>query len=167
MDEVSTYLAKGKKLPGAQVRAQVPHAEFTAPQPSALWRLDPIIGQRYAQVSGDFNPIHLNGLAAKGFGFPRQIAHGMYTASRALSAMDPRLEAYRWDVSFAKPILLPGTAAYAVTEGRVTRPHGRLSSTPNRASRTCLRRWHTSRDRQESGVRHKCRFRFCDTVSRM
>ncbi|MGC3021173.1 MaoC family dehydratase [Brevibacterium sp. FAM 24630] len=118
MDEVSTYLAKGKKLPGARARAQVPHAEFTAPQPSALWRLDPIIGQRYAQVSGDFNPIHLNGLAAKGFGFSRQIAHGMYTASRALSAMDPRLESYRWDVSFAKPILLPGTAGYALTDGR-------------------------------------------------
>lgn len=118
MSEVSTYLAKGRKLPGAESKAQVPHAEFTAPQPTALWRLDPIIGQRYAQVSGDYNPIHLNGLAAKGFGFPRQIAHGMYTASRALSAMDPRLDSYRWDVSFAKPILLPATVGYALTEGR-------------------------------------------------
>lgn len=118
MEEVSTYLAKGRKLSGAKPKAQVPHLEFTAPQPSALWRLDPIIGQRYAKVSGDYNPIHLNGLAAKGFGFPKQIAHGMYSASRAFSAMDPRLESYRWDVSFAKPILLPGTVGYALTEGR-------------------------------------------------
>jgi acyl dehydratase len=117
MSEVSTYLAKGRKLPGAEAKAQVPHAEFTAPAPTALWRLDPIIGQRYAKVSGDYNPIHLNGLAAKGFGFPRQIAHGMYSASRALSAMDPRLDSYRWDVSFAKPILLPATVGYALTEG--------------------------------------------------
>src|SRR5699024_9354129 len=118
MSEVSTYLAKGRKLPGAKPRAQVPHAEFTAPQPTALWRLDPIIGQRYARVSGDYNPIHLNGLAAKGFGFPRQIAHGMYGASRALSAMDPRMDSYRWDVSFAKPIVLPATVGYALTDGQ-------------------------------------------------
>ncbi|HJA59542.1 MAG TPA: hypothetical protein H9788_00340 [Candidatus Brevibacterium intestinavium] len=118
MSEVSTYLAKGRKLPGAKARAQVPHTEFTAPQPTALWRLDPNIGQRYARVSGDYNPIHLSGLAAKGFGFPRQIAHGMYGASRALSAMDPRMDSYRWDVSFAKPIVLPATVGYALTDGR-------------------------------------------------
>src|SRR5690625_4949808 len=29
MSEVSTYLAKGRKLPGAKPRAQVPHTEFT------------------------------------------------------------------------------------------------------------------------------------------
>src|SRR5699024_8039320 len=108
MSEGTTERAKGRKLrggehqapgpDGARPSAPVPPAEFTAPQPTALWRLDPIIGQRYARVSGDYNPIHLNGLAAKGFGFPRQIAHGMYGASRALSAMDPRMDSYRWDV---------------------------------------------------------------------
>lgn len=122
MAETTTYLAKGRRLPNAVAKAQAPHASFAAPQPTALWRLDPIIGQQYARASGDYNPIHLNGLAAKGFGFPRQIAHGMYTASRALAAMDPRVDAYRWDVSFAKPILLPSTVGYALTEGRRRQP---------------------------------------------
>jgi acyl dehydratase len=34
----------------------------------------------------DVNPIHLHAIAAKAFGFPRAIAHGMYTAARAFSA---------------------------------------------------------------------------------
>ena len=116
--ETSTYLAKGKKLPNAEPKDHAPREEFIAPQHTALWRLDPIIGKRYAHASGDYNPIHLNGLAAKGFGFPRVIAHGMYGASRALSAVDTRLESYRWDVSFAKPVLLPSTVGFAITEGR-------------------------------------------------
>lgn len=118
MRETTTYLAKGKRLPNAEPQAQPVREEFTAPTPTALWRLDPIIGQRYAHASGDYNPIHLNGLAAKGFGFPRLIAHGMYGASRALSAVDTRLDSYRWDVSFAKPVLLPSTVGFAITEGR-------------------------------------------------
>lgn len=118
MRETTTYLAKGKRLPNAEAKAQPPREEFIAPTPTALWRLDPIIGKRYAHASGDYNPIHLNGLAAKGFGFPRVIAHGMYCASRALSAVDTRLESYRWDVSFAKPVLLPSTVGFAITQGR-------------------------------------------------
>ena len=117
MTETTTYLAKGKRLDGAKPQVQPEREDFVAPRPTALWRLDPIIGQRYAKVSGDYNPIHLNGLAARGFGFPRVIAHGMYTASRALAAADPRLESYRWDVAFAKPILLPSTVGFAFTEG--------------------------------------------------
>lgn len=115
--ETTTYLAKGKHLDGAKPQEQPEREDFVAPRPTALWRLDPIIGQRYAKASGDYNPIHLNGLAARGFGFPRVIAHGMYTASRALAVADPRLDAYRWDVSFAKPILLPSTVGFAFTAG--------------------------------------------------
>ncbi len=117
LTETTTYLAKGKRLAGAQEQPQPAREDFVAPLPTARWRLDPIIGQRYAKVSGDYNPIHLNGLAARGFGFPKVIAHGMYTASRALAVADPRLESYRWDVSFAKPILLPATVGFAFTGG--------------------------------------------------
>lgn len=118
LSETSTYLAKGKKLPNAEPKVQPEREDFTAPQHTALWRLEPIIGKRYAHASGDYNPIHLNSLAAKGFGFPRLIAHGMYGASRALSAVDTRLESYRWDVSFAKPVFLPSTVGFAIAEGR-------------------------------------------------
>lgn len=35
------------------------------------------IGRRYGKLSGDFNPIHMHALAAKAFGFPDAITHGM------------------------------------------------------------------------------------------
>ncbi|HVT34367.1 MAG TPA: MaoC/PaaZ C-terminal domain-containing protein, partial [Nevskiaceae bacterium] len=40
------------------------------------------IGRRYAKVSGDHNPIHTSAVGAKLFGFPRAIAHGMWTLAR-------------------------------------------------------------------------------------
>jgi len=36
--------------------------------------------QRYAEASGDFNPIHLDDEVAKGAGLPGPIAHGMLMA---------------------------------------------------------------------------------------
>ena len=52
-------------------------------------------------------------LTAKAFGFPRQIAHGMWTKARCLAALDGRLpDAVTVDVAFKKPVLLPGTVAF-------------------------------------------------------
>ena len=56
-----------------------------------MWRLPADLGRRYAAVSGDHNPIHLYPLTAKAFGFPRQIAHGMWTKARCVAAMENRL----------------------------------------------------------------------------
>lgn len=91
----------------------------TAPVPTGRWTLAADTGRRYAAVSGDQNPIHTNPLAAKALGFPRAIAHGMYTAARALADIGPagRGDAFTWDVTFAKPVLLPSTVAV-----RVSRP---------------------------------------------
>ena len=44
-----------------------------------VWKLPGDLGRKYAAVSGDHNPIHLYPLTAKALGFPRQIAHGMWT----------------------------------------------------------------------------------------
>jgi acyl dehydratase len=67
-------------------------------------------GRRYAGVSGDVNPIHLHPLTAKAFGFPRAIAHGMWTAAHALAALQGRLPgALTFDVAFGRPLLLPST----------------------------------------------------------
>ena len=75
----------------------------------ARWQLPNDLGRRYASVSGDRNPIHMHSLTAKAFGFPRAIAHGMWTKARCLAALEPVLpEAYEVDVEFRKPILLPG-----------------------------------------------------------
>lgn len=118
MVERTTYLAKGARLSGAIPREEAERVPFAAPAATALWRIAPITAKRYAKASGDYNPIHVNGLAAKGFGFPTVIAHGMYCASRAFAAVDARLDSYRWDVTFAKPVVLPATVGFAIVHGR-------------------------------------------------
>ncbi|MEL7977299.1 MaoC/PaaZ C-terminal domain-containing protein [Isoptericola sp. F-RaC21] len=124
---VSTYLAKGFHLPwtaaDADGAAQEPDGEerapagtWTPPLPTGRWALGPGTGRAYGAVSGDRNPIHLSALSAKAFGFPRAIAHGMYTAARALADVGhARGDDYRWTVEFASPVLLPGTVDVAVT----------------------------------------------------
>ena len=77
------------------------------------WRLGGDVGRRYAAVSGDHNPIHLHPLTAKAFGFPRQIAHGMWSLARCVAALENRLpDAVTVEATFKRPILLPGTVAF-------------------------------------------------------
>ncbi|MPV36792.1 MaoC/PaaZ C-terminal domain-containing protein [Georgenia subflava] len=99
-------------VPGAA--ADVAPAE-TPRTPTAVWRLGTDVAKQYAEVSGDRNPIHVSRLGARLFGFARPIAHGMYTAARALAATAPvRGESFLWTVEFGKPVLLPATVAFAV-----------------------------------------------------
>ncbi|MGW2472928.1 MaoC family dehydratase [Streptomyces sp. NPDC001665] len=94
-----------------------PKGEPSAPLPAvAEWRLPGDLGRRYAAASGDRNPIHLHPLTARLFGFPRAIAHGMWTVARCLAEIpDPAtLRTVRAD--FRAPVLLPGTVTYA-TDG--------------------------------------------------
>jgi len=78
---------------------------------SSSMRVPADIGRRYARVAGDANPIHLTALTARAFGFPRAIAHGMWTLGRCLAEVDtgvvppPR----RIAVRFIRPVLLPST----------------------------------------------------------
>jgi acyl dehydratase len=65
------------------------------------------IGRRYAFVSGDFNLIHLHPLSARAFGFPKAIAHGMWSKAKCLALMGDLPDAYTIDVSFKLPIFLP------------------------------------------------------------
>lgn len=103
----STYLIRGRGSDDAPARDQRPETPTTE---LATWRLPKDLGRDYAKVSGDANPIHLTAPTAKALGFPRAIAHGMWTHARALAAVQPRLpEAFTVDVQFAKPVLLPST----------------------------------------------------------
>jgi acyl dehydratase len=112
-EETSTFLRRGG---GDRAADRAPDREQTfeqVPATGARWSLPGDLGRRYAGVSGDHNPIHLYGLTAKAFGFPRQIAHGMWSKARCLAALDGRLpEAVTVEVAFKKPILLPGTVAF-------------------------------------------------------
>ncbi|MBD8078795.1 MaoC/PaaZ C-terminal domain-containing protein [Cellulosimicrobium arenosum] len=131
---VSTYLAKGTRLPDDSAgRTPEAHRDtgrdaqtFQPPLPTARWSLDGGTGRAYAAVSGDRNPIHTSALGAKAFGFPRAIAHGMYTAARALAESGAgRGETYDWTVSFAKPALLPSTVDVAIRPAADASARGR------------------------------------------
>ncbi len=110
----STYLSHGAQAPdteGAEgaSAASSGRAEMSD-RPAATWRIGDDTGRRYAAVSGDINPIHLNPLAAKAFGFPRAIAHGMWTYARTLAWLGARVPAaHTSTVEFSRPVLLPST----------------------------------------------------------
>jgi len=83
----------------------------------AEWPLPGDLGRRYAGVAGDHNPIHLYGITAKAFGFPRQIAHGRWTKARCVAALEPRLPgAFEVEVAFKRPILLPSKVEFTSGE---------------------------------------------------
>ncbi len=108
-DSTSQYLRVG----GGEKDIEAEHAPLDlVPAGPVVWRLPGDLGRRYAAVSGDHNPIHLYPLTAKAFGFPRQIAHGMWTKARCVAALDNRLpDAVTVRVEFKKPVFLPGTVA--------------------------------------------------------
>ena len=112
----STYLARGAKAPDGAPAADLEVAVGALPDGTIRWRVAEDTGRRYAGVSGDVNPIHLSGLAAKAFGFKRAIAHGMWVKARALAALEGRLpERFTVDVGFRKPLFLPSTVTLATT----------------------------------------------------
>jgi acyl dehydratase len=114
--ETSTMLRRGGGGDGAK-KPRRNQTDFEAVETSVTWKLPGDLGRRYASVSGDSNPIHLHPLSAKAFGFPRAIAHGMWTKARALAALEGRLsDKFTVDVEFKKPILLPSTVAFGATD---------------------------------------------------
>jgi acyl dehydratase len=103
---------------GGGERRGDPRADRPVPAGVTRWSLPGDLGRRYAAVSGDRNPIHLYGATAKAFGFPRQIAHGMWSKARCLAALESRLpDAFDVDVEFRKPVLLPATVAFGTAHG--------------------------------------------------
>ncbi|WP_435283760.1 MaoC family dehydratase [Streptomyces koelreuteriae] len=112
----STYLARHRtRRPAEDVGSA---EEVRKPLPTvAEWRLAEDVGRRYAAASGDRNPIHLHPLTARLFGFPRAIAHGMWTLARCLAAHGTP-DSCHIRAAFKAPVLLPGTVTYAAENGR-------------------------------------------------
>ncbi|MEU1408058.1 MaoC/PaaZ C-terminal domain-containing protein [Streptomyces sp. NPDC005728] len=118
----STYLARHRTDTGA---ARAPEGGPEEPVPVlAEWRLGDDVGRRYAAASGDRNPIHLHPFTARLFGFPRTVAHGMWTVARCLAAHGAP-DAVRVRAQFRAPVLLPGTVAYAARDQRFQLRDGR------------------------------------------
>ena len=113
----STYLARGASAPEGAPESDVAVSVGALPRAAATWRVPDDAGRRYAQVSGDVNPIHLSGLTAKAFGFKRAIAHGMWVKARVLAALVNRLpESSAVDVAFRRPLFLPSTVTLATAQ---------------------------------------------------
>ena len=111
--EESTFLRReGGGAAGAPRDAPV-----EPPPARAEWRLPGDLGRRYAAVSGDRNPIHMHDLGAKLLGFPRTIAHGMWTQARCLAALERGLPgAYTVTARFRRPVLLPSRVTFGRAE---------------------------------------------------
>ena len=136
--ESSTYLRRHPHPALPRERGRMNQSEWgenAVTSLSAIWRVPRNVVRRYAAVSGDVNPIHLNPLAARLFGFRRAIAHGMWLKARCLAALEGRLpDALTAEVEFKSPLLLPSTVdftshpqdgdwTFAVAEARSGRPH--------------------------------------------
>lgn len=112
----STYLSRQKNN-NPQSRSQM--STDTHPKPALdendidqFWEVPEDIGRRYAFISGDFNLIHLHPLSARAFGFPKAIAHGMWTKAKCLAELGELPEAFQCDVSFKLPIFLPSEVEF-------------------------------------------------------
>jgi hypothetical protein len=138
-DETCTFLAR-KRAPadGAARTTQSRGAEApdAVAMKSSSFRAPAGLGRRYGFISGDVNPIHMSDLTAKAFGFPRAIAHGMWSLARLASDF----EAAQFDggcelsASFKLPIYMPAWlmlqrwpiengAAFALRDAQGEKPH--------------------------------------------
>lgn len=90
--------------------------------PIAQWAVAGNAGRRFAGPSGDWNPIHVSALTARLFGYPRAIAHGMFSAARCLALLQEGLPAdapLALDLRFKRPLLIPGKVALHTAQGVV------------------------------------------------
>jgi acyl dehydratase len=81
---------------------------------------------RYAEVSGDHNPIHQDDEVARSVGLPGVIAHGMYTmalAARAVTEWFPGAEVVSLGCKFTNPVPVPAEGGVEVeVAGEVKEP---------------------------------------------
>ena len=91
--------------------------DVLAPQVFAVTRADLV---RYAEASGDHNPIHQDEDVARSVGLPGVIAHGMYTMALAARVVtdwtgDPG-RVVDYGVRFTRPVPVPDDDAGAEVE---------------------------------------------------
>ena len=83
---------------------------------------------RYAEASGDHNPIHQDDEVARSVGLPGVIAHGMYTmalAARAVATWFPGAEVVSLGCKFTNPVVVPAEGGVdVVADGTATEADG-------------------------------------------
>lgn len=112
-EETSTMLFRQSKPQEEQTAQKAPPTLEQYPNTIDM-EAPEATGRKYAKVSGDSNPIHMHALSAKAFGFPRAIAHGMWSKAHALAILGQQDEwrsgPVKVSCQFKKPLFLPGTA---------------------------------------------------------
>jgi len=112
--QVTTFLRQQKTSLSDEPKPPPQKQQKLGP-PNAVMRITPGQIRHYASVGGDHNPIHTNPIAAKLFGFPTVIAHGMFSAAAVLANIEGQLpDAVKYSVRFAKPVVLPARAGLYV-----------------------------------------------------
>ncbi|HTI77386.1 MAG TPA: MaoC/PaaZ C-terminal domain-containing protein [Mycobacterium sp.] len=112
--QVTTFLHQQKTSLSDEPKSP-PQKQPKLGPPNAVLRITPGQIRHYASVGGDHNPIHTNPIAAKLFGFPTVIAHGMFSAAAVLANIEGQLpDAVKYSVRFAKPVVLPARAGLYV-----------------------------------------------------
>lgn len=109
---ISTYQVGAGEPPVRGRRREVPAPELPGFSVTNLWQLDSQLGRSYANLSGDYNPIHLHPWLSRWFGFSRPIIHGMYSVARAQADVEMVLQApvIAMDIAFRRPLILPADA---------------------------------------------------------
>jgi hypothetical protein len=111
-DETCTFLARKRAPaePGARTtQSRSGDAPDAAAVKSSSFRAPAGLGRRYGFISGDVNPIHMSDLTARAFGFPRAIAHGMWSLGRLASDFESEQfnGGCELSVSFKLPVFMP------------------------------------------------------------
>jgi len=108
-ESTSTNLVRKPEKKKKRPAAPWTPPDFSTYREIAQWKAPADIGRRYGRLAGDMNPIHLYALTAKLFGFPRAIAHGMWSFARCAAETTKSLPvgALTIDAAFKRPVLLP------------------------------------------------------------
>ncbi|MDY6811413.1 hypothetical protein GIY30_11480 [Gordonia sp. HNM0687] len=105
--QTATFLKQQRTSLSDEPRGPEPK-QYAPPPPDSILSVDLGRIRQYAEASGDRNPIHMGNLTAKAFGFPKAIAHGMWSAAAAVANVEAQLpDDVTYTVRFGKPILLP------------------------------------------------------------
>ena len=138
-DETCTFLAR-KRAPAEAGARTTQSRNGVAPDSVAVksssFRAPAGLGRRYGFISGDVNPIHMSDLTAKAFGFPRAIAHGMWSLGRLASDFESEqfTGGCELSVSFKLPVFMPAWlmlqrwpiengSAFALRDAQGEKPH--------------------------------------------
>ncbi len=110
LDAIGTMFIRGKSK-GAGGGAPAPEAERGAPDFTYSQKIDPDQTHRYAEASGDHNPIHTDPMMAQMAGLPGIIVHGLCTMAIASKGVIDKAaggnpeKLKRFKVRFSKPVL--------------------------------------------------------------